>query len=314
MFQPQDCPDLMVGIGCLDDAAVYRLDSERALIFTTDFFTPVVDDPYDYGAIAAANALSDVYAMGGAPLLALNLAAFPARLPAEILGQVLMGMADMVKQAGAVVAGGHTIQDEEPKVGLCVAGMVHPDKLLTKGGVQPGDQLVLTKPLGTGLITTAAKMDLADREDVDEAIQWMRRLNRAAGKTAADLDLRGGTDVTGFGLLGHAWEMAEASRVTLKVFFEAVPFMNGVVRYADQGLFPGGTASNYTAYSKRIHFAEYLNEDQKMLLFDAQTSGGLLLAVPQEKMGEFSNMMEFHGEKCWIIGEAVGREAGIQVI
>lgn len=313
MFLPQDHPDLLVGLGSPDDAAVYRLDNERALILTTDFFTPVVDDPYDYGAIAAANALSDIYAMGGKPFIALNLAAFPARLPPEILTHVMIGMAETVRSSGAVIAGGHTIMDEEPKIGLCVAGFAHPDRLLAKSGVQAGDQLVLTKPLGSGIITTAAKIDRVNPDDLTEAVKWMKHLNRAAGEIAVDLRLRGGTDITGFGLLGHAWEMAEASQVTLRISSDSIPWMSGARQYACEGFFPGGSASNYSAFHDQIIYDGWFDEDLKMLLFDSQTSGGLLLAVPPEKIGDFQKMMERRRENFWVIGVAEGNRAGIRV-
>ena len=304
----------MVGLGSPDDAAVYRLDSQRALILTTDFFTPVVDDPYDYGAIAAANALSDVYAMGGKPILALNLVAFPMSLPAEVLTQVMLGMAETVYKAGAVIAGGHSIQDEEPKVGLCVVGIGHPDRLLTKQGACPGDRLVLTKPLGSGIITTAAKADQAEPADVQEAVAWMKWLNRVVGEVAVELELRGGTDITGFGLLGHAWELAEASNVILRFTLDTIPWMQGALRYADEGLFPGGSAANYLAYAQHVEFNASISDEERMLLCDAQTSGGLLLCIPEEKYLQFEASMAERHEPYWLVGEVVAGQAAIQVI
>ena len=227
MFDPADYPDLLVGLGDPDDAAVWRLDETRALVATTDFFTPVVDDPYDYGAIAAANALSDVYAMGGQPFLALNMVALPPDLPAEMIAEILRGGAEMASMAGAAIAGGHTIQDKEPKYGLFVLGLVDPARMLTKGGVRPGDALVLSKPLGFGTTTTALKREMADPADVAEAVGWMKRLNRQASQLAVEFGLRGGTDVTGYSLLGHSYEMAQASGVGLRFSFGRIPFTRG---------------------------------------------------------------------------------------
>jgi len=312
IFDEADYPDLLVGLNAPDDAAVYRLDDSRALIVTTDFFTPIVDDPYDYGAIAAANALSDVYAMGGQPLLALNLVAFPPDLPPEILTEVLRGSAETVREAGAVVAGGHSIQDKEPKVGLAVVGLAHPERLLTKGGAQPGEVLVLTKPLGTGVITTAAKNDEAAPGDLAEAVGWMKRLNRAASELAVEVGVRGATDITGFGFLGHAAEMAERSRVRLRVRLSEIPFMGGAFPCAEKWAFPGGSSANRAAYESFVRFEEGITEIEKMLLFDAQTSGGLLMALPAAQIDAFRGGMTARRESCWVIGEVAAGE-GIEV-
>jgi selenide,water dikinase len=302
MFNPADYPDLLVGLSTPDDAAVYRLDDERALIVTTDFFTPIVDDPYQYGAIAAANALSDVYAMGGKPLVALNIAALPPDLPPDMITQIVIGMAEKVREAGAVIAGGHTIQDVEPKVGLAVVGLGHPDHLLTKAGARPGEVLILTKPLGTGCITTAAKNDKADAAHVADAVRWMTQLNRDASEIAVKLGARAATDITGFGFLGHAAEMAESSHVTLRIQFERVPFMAGARIYAEAWLFPGGSANNRLAYAAGVHFAGEIPEAAQMLLFDAQTSGGLLIALPAAQRDAFAAEMEARGVPWWEIG------------
>jgi selenide,water dikinase len=210
-------------LGEPDDAAVWQLDDERALVVTTDFFTPVVDDAYDFGAIAAANALSDVYAMGGMPFLALNIAAMPPDLPTEVISNILRGGADIVRQAGVVIAGGHTVQDKEPKYGLVVVGFVHPQHMLTKNGLRLGDILVLTKPLGFGTTTTALKREQANPADVAEAVGWMKKLNKAAAELAQEFELHSGTDVTGFSLLGHAYEMAEASNVRVRFNYQKYP-------------------------------------------------------------------------------------------
>ena len=255
LFDPADYPDLLVGLGDPDDAAVWRLDNEHALVVTTDFFTPVVDDAYDYGAIAAANALSDVYAMGGRPFLALNIAALPPDLPEELIGEILRGGAETARQAGVVIAGGHTIQDKEPKYGLVVIGFVHPEQMLTKGGLRAGDRLVLSKPLGFGVTTTALKRGQADPADVAEAVGWMKRLNRGAAELAVEFGLRGGTDITGYSLLGHAAEMAAASGVGLHFQYSRIPFISGARKYAEEWTFPGGASDNALYFGEQVHFA-----------------------------------------------------------
>jgi len=313
MFNPAEYPDLLVGLGDPDDAAVWRLDEERALVITTDFFTPVVDDPYDYGAIAAANALSDIYAMGGRPFLALNIAALPPDLPAEISGAILRGGADTALQAGVVIAGGHTIQDKEPKYGLIVLGFADPRHTLTKGAVKPGDRLVLSKPLGFGTTTTALKRGLATTEDVTEVVGWMKRLNKGASELALEFDLRAGTDITGFSLLGHAWEMAEASGVALKFEHTRIPFTSSARRYAQDFIFPGGTSDNRLYYEAHVQFEDVVDEPDRMLLFDPQTSGGLLLAVPAHKLPAFLTRAAAIQQSIWVIGEAQQGE-GIVVI
>jgi selenide,water dikinase len=295
-----------------DDAAVWRLDDQRALVMTTDFFTPVVDDPYDYGAIAAANSLSDVYAMGGTPFLALNLAALPTDLPAEISAEILRGGAEMARRAGVVIAGGHTVQDREPKYGLVVLGMVDPANLITKAGAQPGDKLVLTKPLGFGMVTTALKRQAVDPQDLAEAVGWMTRLNDKAGKLAAELGVRGGTDVTGFALLGHAWEMAAASGVGLRFEFHKIPFLKNARRYAEARIFPGGAFDNCHYYSPHVTFASGVDEASQMMLFDPQTSGGLLLAVAAEKLEPFIDRAAVLEQPVWLVGEVTG-PVGIEV-
>ena len=314
MFDPADHPDLLVGIGAPDDAAVYRLDAEHALVVTTDFFTPIVDDPYSYGAIAAANALSDIYAMGARPVLALNIAALPPQLPVDVSGQIILGLAEKVREAGAVIAGGHTIQDQEPKVGLAAIGFVHPDRLLTKSGARPGDVLVLTKPLGTGCITTAAKNDRAQAEDVAVAIEWMVRLNRAAGEAAIEAEAHALTDITGFGFLGHASEMADASGVTLRVQFDRFEFLPGARAYGDQWIFPGGSHANAEAFGPNVRFDGALTDAERMLLFDAQTSGGLLVALAPAALPAFERAMQARDAAWWVVGEAAAREDAAIVV
>lgn len=280
---------------------------------TTDFFTPVVDNPYDYGAIAAANALSDIYAMGGQPFLALNIAALPPDLPLEISSEILRGGAEKTREAGVVLAGGHTIQDKEPKFGLVVLGFAHPERMLTKGGVRPGDVLVLSKPLGFGTLTTALKRGLADPTDISEVVGWMKRLNKEAAELAVAFKLRGGTDITGFSLLGHACEMAQASGVRLRFFFEKIPFTRGAQRYAAEWIFPGGSSDNRLYFGPQVTFAEGIAEESQMLLFDAQTSGGLLLAVPQAQLDSLMARAADVGQVLWVIGEALDGQ-GIEVL
>jgi selenide,water dikinase len=303
----------LVGLDGPDDAAVWKLDNERALVVTTDFFTPVVDTPYDYGAIAAANSLSDIYAMGGTPFLALNIAALPPDLSVEISSEILRGGAEKCKEAGVVVAGGHTVQDKEPKFGLVALGFVHPQKMLIKGGVKPGDTLVLTKPLGFGVTTTALKRGLADETDVNEVIGWMSRLNRFSGQLASEFDLRGGTDVTGFSLLGHGWEMANASGVGFRLHFGQIPFISCARKYAEQWTFPGGSSDNRLFYGSHVRFADGISEMEQMLLFDAQTSGGLLLSVPQEKLAGLQKRAQELDQPMWVIGESIAGH-GIDVV
>lgn len=312
MFDPADYPDLLVGLGEPDDAAVWKLDEHRALVVTTDFFTPVVDEPYDYGAIAAANALSDVYAMGGKPFLALNMAAMPPGLPASMISDILRGGADVARQAGVVIAGGHTIQDKEPKYGLVVLGFADPARMLTKSGARPGDRLVLTKPLGFGTTTTALKRGLVAEQDLAEVVGWMKRLNKTASELAVELDLHGGTDVTGFSLLGHALEMAQASGVGLRLEYEHIPLVSNARHYAADFVFPGGAYDNRLYFGVQVSFDSSIDEAAQMLLFDPQTSGGLLLAVPERKLQLLMQRAEKLGQPIWVIGEVVKGE-GIEV-
>jgi selenide,water dikinase len=313
LFDPRGYPDLLVGLDQPDDAAVWRLDDSRALVLTTDFFTPVVDDPYAYGAIAAANSLSDVYAMGGQPFLALNIAALPPQLDPEIASEIIRGGAEKAKEAGVVIAGGHTIQDNEPKFGLVVVGFVDPRKTLTKAGARPGDHLVLTKPLGFGVTTTALKRGLTSMEDISEVSAWMMRLNRAAGQLAVDFGLRGATDITGFSLLGHGLEMAQASGVSLRLSFGRIPFLSCARKYAEQWTFPGGASDNRLFFGSNVRFAPSLDETDQMLLYDPQTSGGLLLAVPPEKLDPLLAAAAGRDIPAWDIG-LVSPGFGIEVL
>jgi len=312
IFDAASYPDLLVGLRDPDDAAVWRLDDDRALVVTTDFFTPVVDDPFDYGSIAAANSMSDVYAMGGRPFLALNVAALPDNLPNEISSEIMRGGAEKAREAGVVIAGGHTVKDKEPKFGLVVIGFVDPRKMLSKGGLQVGDALVLTKPLGFGVTTTALKREQVDTNDLREAVDWMKRLNKDASQLAVEFGLRGGTDITGYSLLGHGLEMANASGVSLKLEFDKIPFISGARKYAEKGCFAGGAFDNKSHFQSQVKFADSIDEENQMLSFDPQTSGGLLLGVPQEKLDSLIARAGVMNQPAWEIGRAE-TGAGIKV-
>ena len=295
----------MIGLETPDDAAVWRLGGGRVLVVTTDFFTPVVDTPHEYGAIAAANSLSDVYAMGAMPFAALIVAALPPDLPVETSREIIRGLAEKTAEAGAVVVGGHTIQDTEPKVGLVGMGFVEETALLRKNGFEVGDRLVLTKPLGFGVTTTALKQEAATPEDVTEVIEWMERLHRDAAKLAVDFKLKAATDITGFSFLGHAWEMAESAGVGLRVDFERVPFISGAKKYAEAWSFPGGAFDNKLYFGSHVDFDPTIPEEYQVLLFDPQTSGGLLIGVPEEKITDFMSSAQSEGVPVWEVGEVV---------
>jgi len=283
------------------------LDDERAIVVTTDFFTPVVDDAYDYGSIAAANSLSDVYAMGGFPFLALNIAALPDNLPNEISSEIIRGGAEKAREAGVVIAGGHTVKDKEPKYGLVVLGFVHPQKMMSKGGLKAGDALVLTKPLGFGVTTTAVKRGQANEKDVAEAVDWMKRLNDKAGQLANEFGLRAGTDITGYSFLGHAMELADASKVALDFEFARIPFISCARKYAEMGCFAGGAFDNKGYFESKVKFTDSIDEQNQMLLFDPQTSGGLLLGVPPETLEAFLARAKELDQAVWVVGRV---EAG----
>jgi selenide,water dikinase len=313
LFRSDQYPNLLVGLEISDDAAVYQITEDVAIIQTLDFFTPVVDDPYDYGAIAAANAMSDVYAMGGEVLLALNIAAFPSDLPPSVITEILRGGAEKVAEAGGVLAGGHTLDDKEPKYGLSVMGTVHPDQILTKAGARPGDVLVLTKRLGVGIITTALKGEVADLSHVAAAVESMQKLNRAASQIIQQVGVHGGTDITGFALLGHGYEMAERSGVRLRFHVGQLPFLDGALTYANQWLFPAGTCNNEQAYQHAVSFAAGVPEEMRQLLYTPETSGGLLAAVPAERLAELAALFADRGEPYWVVGEVTEGE-GIEVV
>lgn len=300
---------LLVGLGRADDAAVYRLGPDLAIVQTVDFFPPVVDDPYTWGAVAAANAMSDVYAMGGEVLFALAVAGFPRELPKAVIAQVFRGGAEKVAEAGGVLAGGHTVVDAEPKYGLCVTGRVHPDRVLVKGGLQPGDRLFLSKPLGTGVITTAGKNGVAAPDALAAAVASMLRLNRAAAEVAVECGARGATDITGFGLLGHAGEMVEASGAGIAVEVARLPLLPGAADLAARGQLSGGMKRNRrhveSAFGARLQLAGSVPAELVPLLFESETSGGLLFSVAPEQAGRVHDGFAKRGEPCWEIGRVV---------
>lgn len=297
---------MLVGLQTSDDAAVYLLDEELALVQTVDFFPPVVDDPYLYGAIAAANALSDVYAMGGEPFLALNIAAWPEQLPLNLLSQVLQGGLDKAREAGVVIAGGHTITDDEPKYGLVVTGRVRSDQILTKSAAKPGDILYLTKPIGAGAITTALKAGVVEKPHIDEAVKWMLHLNRTASQLLVAHGVTACTDVTGFGLAGHASEIAEKSHVRLVIAVRMVPILEGAQGYARAGRLPGGARRNQSFYTQGdppiVRRGRGIPTVLWDLLFDPVTSGGLLFSVAPERARSLEQAFSQAGEALWKIG------------
>ena len=294
-----------------DDAGVYRISADLALVQTVDVFTPVVDEPYWFGAIAAANALSDVYAMGGVPRTALNIAGFPrSKLPLEILGEILHGGGEKCAEAGVAMIGGHTLDDPEPKFGLSVTGFVHPDRVVTNAAARPGDRLVLTKPLGLGVITTGIKQERTTRSTIDEAIRVMAALNRAAGQAMADVGASAATDITGFGLLGHLHEMTRASGVRARILLSAVPILEEAWGLARAGIVPGGTQRNRAALAGAVIW-EGIDEDGQILLCDAQTSGGLLIAVPGDRLARLVQALRAGGALASeVVGEITGEGAG----
>jgi len=302
---------LLVDASTKDDAAVYRLSDDRALVATVDFFTPIVDDAADWGAIAAANALSDVYAMGGTPLLALNITAWPREtLPLELLGEVLAGAAAVCRDAGCLVAGGHTIDDPEPKFGMAVIGEVHPDRMLTNAGARAGDMLVLTKPIGTGILTTAYKRDLCGADALAPAVASMRRLNAGAARAAVRAGVHAATDVTGFGLLGHLHNMLTASGVGAEIQVDALPLFPGVRDLVARGAVAGGTRRNLEARGD-VSWAGDVSDADRILCADAQTSGGLLFAVAERDVGELQRQLIIEGTpEQAVIGRCRPGQAG----
>lgn len=305
--------DLLVGLAGADDAAVYRISNDQAIVQTVDFFTPIVDDPYAYGAIAAANSMSDVYAMGGEVLLALNIGGFPSDLPHEMISAIFLGAAERVREAGAVVVGGHTITDQDPKFGLVVTGTIHPDQILTLAGAQPGDELILTKPLGSGIITTAAQADgLEDEAHLAEAIEVMTSLNRGAAAAMRRVGVHACTDITGFGLLGHAAEMAEASSVGMVIRISSLPVLSGALSYAEKGYTTGGAARN-KRFFVQVKTSGKVERPYQALGWDPQTSGGLLMAVAQKQADQLLQVLREEGTQGYPIGKIVEGE-GVNLV
>lgn len=279
-------PNLLVGIETGDDAAVYRLGPDLALIQTVDYFTPIVDDPYSFGAIAAANALSDIYAMGGKPLLALNIVGFPiGKLSGDVLAEILRGGAEKATEAGALIVGGHSIDDNEPKYGMAVTGVIHPDQVVTNKRARVGDDLILTKPLGMGIISTAIKREKAPASLIKKAVEIMSTLNRGAAEAMGEVGAHACTDITGFGLLGHLHGMTSASGVGAKIHLSKLPILSEVWELAKDGCIPGGTRKNYDYLQEKeaVVWAAGIDETTRLVIADAQTSGGLLVSVAKEK-------------------------------
>ena len=288
--------NILVGLDTADDAAVYKINDETAIVQTVDFFTPIVDDPYHFGAIAATNAFSDVYAMGGKPLFALNIVGFPSnRLPMEVLQEILKGAQDKAKEAGVSIIGGHTIDDTEPKFGLAVTGLIHPQKILSNASAKPGDALILTKPIGLGIITTAIKRGMADEGTVQQAIEIMSTLNMCAAATLANFPVNACTDVTGFGLLGHLSGMTAASGVDAEIYSDKVPILEQAREFAVANVVPGGSQNNMEFVSDKVEWTREVSSIQQVLLCDAQTSGGLLIATPQKNASDLLTKLYENG-------------------
>lgn len=295
-----------MGIESRDDAGVYRLNEDLAIIQTMDFFTPMVDDPYVYGQIAATNAINDVYAMGGEPLLAMNMVCYPQCGDLDMLRQILAGGLSKVKEAGALIVGGHTVDDNEPKYGLSVCGRVHPDRVISNRGARPGDILFLTKPLGTGIISTAIKGEMASPAAVEEAVYWMTMLNRVAAEVMQQVGVNAATDVTGFGLVGHLLEMAMASGVAVELNSGQISFIQGALEYANLGLIPAGAYTNRDYLADKVEYAEEIEVTRRDLLFAPETAGGLLISIDPGKAEQFRQTMQKRDCFCDAIGSVLG--------
>ncbi|MFQ5709980.1 MAG: selenide, water dikinase SelD [bacterium] len=308
---PQDA-DVLVGLNTADDAAVYKIDAETAVVQTVDFFTPIVDDPYQFGAIAAANAFSDIYAMGGKPLFALNIVGFPSnRLPMQVLQEILRGAQDKAKEAGVSIIGGHTVDDTEPKFGLAVTGIIHPQRILTNANAKPGDALILTKPIGIGIVTTAIKRGLAEESTVRRAVEIMSALNRAAAEAMSHFPVNACTDITGFGLLGHLKEMAVASGVNAEIYADQVPMLEQAKEFVVANVVPGGTLNNLEFVNESVEWARHVSRTLKTLLCDAQTSGGLLISLPADSATDLLRKVKAAGAlEAAIIGKIVSAGSG----
>lgn len=301
--------NILVDNSLHDDAGVYKISDDTALIFTADFFPPVCSDPYKFGRIAAANSLSDIYAMGGTPLMALNINMYPANLPVEGLSEILRGGNDMARQAGVAIMGGHTIEDATPKYGMAVIGTVHPDRIIKNSGLKIGQRLILTKPIGTSSVLSAQKVGLASEFHVGAVLDSMARLNDVALSTMLPFNPTGGTDVTGFGLAGHSHRLALASKVSIEFEFQKIPLFEGVMEFYEQGCIPGSTFRNREFVGDEIHFSEYLKYEERMLLFDAQTSGGLLFGIDQDLANMAVKNLRNAGIEACDIGRVISRDA-----
>ncbi|TJY44569.1 selenide, water dikinase SelD [Cohnella pontilimi] len=308
-------PNLLVGLDTSDDAGVYKLTDELAMVQTVDFFTPIVDDPYSFGQIAAANAISDIYAMGAKPLTVLNIVAFPiSTLDKRILADILRGASDKVHEAGASLVGGHSIDDKEPKFGLAVTGIVHPDKVRTNAGAQPGDKLILTKPIGVGIMTTSIKKDQLSDEEVQTVTKVMSTLNKTASETMEPYNVHACTDVTGFGLIGHALEMAKGSNAGIVIHRSDVPVLPRVRELAEQGFVPGGTKNNFNHVLDHVSFPDEMDQTDRWIVCDAVTSGGLLIAVDPSQAEELHQKLRDAGVDAHLIGEVTEENAGKIVV
>jgi len=297
--------NLLVGIDSRDDAGVYRISDELAIIQTTDFFTPMVDDPYIFGQIAAVNSLNDVYAMGGQPFLATNLVCYPQCGDMDVLRKILEGGLSKVKEAGALIVGGHTVDDNEPKYGLSVCGRVHPAKVITNSAAQPGDILFLTKPLGSGVISTAIKAEMASDTSMEEAIHWMSMLNRVGSEVMQQMGVKAATDITGFGLAGHLYELAAASDVEVELDTDRLRFMQGALEYASLGLIPAGAYNNRDYLADKVEYREQIDITRRDLLFSPETAGGLLMAIDENKASSLLKAMEERNCTCYSIGRVL---------
>lgn len=305
-------PNVLVGSDWADDACVYKLNDEQAVVQSLDFFTPIVDDPYTFGQIAAANAISDIYAMGAKPLFALNIVAFPLKdLGAETLRQILKGGSDKAAEAGIFVVGGHSIDDAEPKYGMCVTGLVHPDRIMSNAGAKPGDKLVLTKPLGVGVLTTAVKKQLRTEAQIQQAVECMAAINKPGGEAVNEVGAHAATDVTGYGLAGHLCEIAQASKAGIELHFDSFPILDEVMELIGQGCYPGGTKKNRAHFSQFIDFDEDITEPEQILTCDAQTSGGMVIAVPADKADAMVDSLKQHDAlAAAVIGDVVSEHPG----
>ena len=304
-------PDLLVGTETWDDAAVYRLDDNTALVVTVDFFTPITDDPYEFGSVSAANSLSDVYAMGGKPLVALNIVGFPAELAVEMLGEVLKGGYDKATEAGCLIVGGQTVDDAEPKYGLSVVGLVEPGKEVSNANAKPGDALVLTKPIGTGIITTGCKQGITPDAILKQAVDTMATLNKGASEAMMKVGVNSCTDITGFGLMGHLKGMVRGSGAGARIRMTDVPVLPGVWELLEKGTVPGGTFRNMSSVEDTVDWDATLTENQRLLMCDAQTSGGLLISVPRAKLDQLLSELNASGVPTKaVVGEVTAENPG----